>query len=55
MTTKPKRQKSALAVPQPDPDGFAEIVALIATSQQDAYRAVNVSGRATHLFSGEGM
>ena len=41
MTTKPKRQKSALAVPQPDPDGFAEIVALIATSQQNAYRAVN--------------
>ena len=41
MTTKPKRQKSALAVPQPDPDGFAEIVALIATSEQNAYRAVN--------------
>jgi predicted nuclease of restriction endonuclease-like (RecB) superfamily len=41
MTTKPKRQKSALAVPQPDPDGFAEIVALIATSKQNAYRAVN--------------
>jgi predicted nuclease of restriction endonuclease-like (RecB) superfamily len=41
MTTKPKRQKSALAVPQPDPDGFTEIVALIATSQQDSYRAVN--------------
>jgi predicted nuclease of restriction endonuclease-like (RecB) superfamily len=43
MTTKPKRQKSALAVPQPDPDGFAEIVALIATSQQNAYRAVNTA------------
>lgn len=43
MTTKPKRQKSALAVPQPDPDGFAEIVALIATSQQSAYRAVNTA------------
>ena len=43
MTTKPKRQKSALAVPQPDPDGFAEIVALIATSQQKAYRAVNTA------------
>jgi predicted nuclease of restriction endonuclease-like (RecB) superfamily len=41
MTTKPKGQKSALAVPQPDPDGFAEIVALIATSEQNAYRAVN--------------
>jgi predicted nuclease of restriction endonuclease-like (RecB) superfamily len=41
MTTKPKRQKSALAVPQPDPDGFAEIVALIAASEQNAYRAVN--------------
>ena len=43
MTTKPKRQKSALAVPQPAPDGFAEIVALIATSQQSAYRAVNTA------------
>ena len=43
MTTKPKRQKSALAVPQPNPDGFAEIVALIATSQQNAYRAVNTA------------
>ena len=43
MTTKPKRQKSALAVPQPDPDGFTEIVALIATSQQNAYRAVNTA------------
>ncbi len=43
MTTKPKRQKSALAIPQPDPDGFAEIVALIATSQQNAYRAVNTA------------
>ncbi len=43
MTTKPKLQKSALAVPPPDPDGFAEIVALIATSQQDAYRAVNTA------------
>jgi predicted nuclease of restriction endonuclease-like (RecB) superfamily len=43
MTTKPKRQKSALAVAQPDPDGFAEIVALIATSQQNAYRAVNTA------------
>jgi predicted nuclease of restriction endonuclease-like (RecB) superfamily len=43
MTTKPKRQKSKLAVPQPDPDGFAEIVALIATSQQNAYRAVNTA------------
>jgi predicted nuclease of restriction endonuclease-like (RecB) superfamily len=41
MTTKPKGQKSALAVSQPDPDGFAEIVALIATSEQNAYRAVN--------------
>jgi predicted nuclease of restriction endonuclease-like (RecB) superfamily len=30
-----------LAVPQPDPDGFAEIVALIATSERNAYRAVN--------------
>ena len=43
MTTKPKRQKSALAVPQPEPDGFSEIVALIATSQQNAYRAVNTA------------
>ena len=43
MTTKPKRQKSALAVPQPDPDGFTEIVALIATSQQNAYRSVNTA------------
>ena len=43
MTKKPKRQKSALAVPPPDPDGFAEIVALIATSQQNAYRAVNTA------------
>ncbi|WP_263379556.1 PDDEXK nuclease domain-containing protein [Granulicella paludicola] len=43
MTTKPKRQKSAMAVPQPDPDGFTEIVALIATSQQNAYRAVNTA------------
>jgi len=43
MTTKPKRPKSALAVPQPDPDAFAEIVALIVTSQQDAYRAVNTA------------
>jgi predicted nuclease of restriction endonuclease-like (RecB) superfamily len=43
MTAKPKRQKSALAIPQPDPDGFAEIVALIATSQQNAYRAVNTA------------
>ena len=41
MTTKPKGQKSALVVPQPDPDEFAEIVALIATSEQNAYRAVN--------------
>lgn len=32
-----------MAVPQPDPDGFAEIVALIATSQQNAYRAVNTA------------
>ncbi len=43
MTTKPKRKKSALAVPQPDPDGFAEIVALIAMSQQNAYRAINTA------------
>ncbi len=43
MTTKPKRQKSALVVPQPDPDGFAEIVASIAASQQNAYRAVNTA------------
>lgn len=41
MTPKPKLQKPALDMPKPDPDGFAEIVALISTSQQDAYRAVN--------------
>ena len=40
---KPRRQKSALAVPEPDPDRFTEIVALIATSQQNAYRAVNTA------------
>ena len=43
MTTEPKLQKSALAVPKPEPDGFAEVVALIATSQQNAYRAVNTA------------
>jgi predicted nuclease of restriction endonuclease-like (RecB) superfamily len=43
MTPKPKRQKPSLDVPMRDPHGFAEIVALISTSQQNAYRAVNTA------------
>ena len=50
MTTKPKGQKSALAVPQPDPDGFSEIVALIATSGSKVPTAPSIPPPSSTLY-----